>query len=152
MEHAKIWQDLIRLALIISLLILAVMAVVVGMVFVFFGLYVALTETLKPWEAGIIVGVGMVFFATILILIFARQGRVVSPKGNSVSEQITNHSNTQLRQIVGNTITQSNIKSSDIVLAALLGGIVLGASPRLRRQMLATLPYLIKFAGKKFWS
>ncbi|SFN08167.1 hypothetical protein [Nitrosomonas communis] len=152
MEHAKIWQDLIRLALIISLLILAMMAVVVGMVFVFFGLYVALTETLKPWEAGIIVGVGMVFFATILILIFARQGRVVSPKGNSVSEQITNHSNTQLRQIVGNTITQSNIKSSDIVLAALLGGIVLGASPRLRRQMLATLPYLIKFAGKKFWS
>ena len=54
MEHAKIWQDLIRLALIISLLILAVMAVVVGMVFVFFGLYVALTETLKPWESGFI--------------------------------------------------------------------------------------------------
>ena len=152
MEHAKIWQDLIRLALIISLLILAVMAVVVGMVFVFFGLYVALTETLKPWEAGIIVGVGMVFFATILILIFARQGRAVSSKGTPISEQFTHHFNAQLKQIAGNTIAQSNIKGSDIVLTALIGGIVLGASPRLRQRVVTTLPSLIKLAGQKFLS
>lgn len=152
MEYAKLWQDLIRLALIISLLVLAVMAVVVGMVFVFIGLYMALAETMKPWEAGIIVGIGIVFFATILVLIFARQGRAVSPKGTPITEQFTHHFNAQLKQIVGNTITQSNIKGSDIVLTALIGGIVLGASPRLRQRVLTTLPSLIKLAGQKLLS
>ncbi|TYP86660.1 MULTISPECIES: hypothetical protein [Nitrosomonas] len=154
MEYARLWQDLIRLALIISLLVLAVMAVVVGMVFVFIGLYVALAETMKPWEAGIIVGIGILFFATILVLIFARQGRAVSPKGTPISEQFTHHFNAQLKQIVGNTITQPNIniKSSDIVLTALIGGIVLGASPRLRQRVVTTLPSLIKFAGQKLLS
>ncbi|SDW82636.1 hypothetical protein [Nitrosomonas communis] len=152
MEYARLWQDLIRLALIISLLVLAVMAVVVGMVFVFIGLYVALAETMNPWEAGIIVGIGIVFFATILVLIFARQGRAVSPKGPPISEQFTHHFNAQLKQIADNTITQSNIKGSDIVLTALIGGIILGASPRLRQRVVTTLPSLIKLAGQKFLS
>ncbi len=86
-EHAKLWRGSIKLALIISLLGLAVMAVVVGIIFVLFGLYVSLAETMKPWEAGLIVGGGVVFFATILIVIIAWQGRVVSSKANPVSEQ-----------------------------------------------------------------
>jgi ElaB/YqjD/DUF883 family membrane-anchored ribosome-binding protein len=86
-EYAKLKRGSIRLALIISILGLAVMAAVIGMIFVLSGLYVSLAETMKPWEAGVVVGGGVIFFATILIVIIARQGRVISPKGNPISEQ-----------------------------------------------------------------
>ncbi len=155
-EYAKLWRGSIRLALIISLLGLAVMAVVVGMIFVLFGLYVSLAETMKPWEAGLIVGGGVVFFAIILIVIIAGQGRVISSKtspianpiANPISEQSSNDSTAHLGSIIGNIIAQSNVKSSDIVLTALIGGIILGASPRLRQQILTTLSDLIKFTSK----
>jgi NADH:ubiquinone oxidoreductase subunit 6 (subunit J) len=161
MEDARLWRGLIRLVLIISLLGLAVMAVVVGIIFMLFGLYVSLAETMKPWEAGIIVGGGVVFFATILIIIVTRQGHVVSPKGNPISEQFTgnpiseqfsNHSIAQLRPIIDNIIAQFNVKGSDIVLIALIGGIVLGASPHLRQEILTNLSDLIKSSVKKLWS
>lgn len=147
-EHARLWRGSIRLALIMSLLGFAVMAVVVGMIFVLSGFYLALAETMKPWEAGVIVGGGVVSLATIMIMIIAVQGRSVPPQNNTLSEQSDNNSSAQLGSMIGDIVAKSNVKSSDIVLTALIGGIVLGASPRLRQQILATLSDLIKSTDK----
>ena len=86
-EYAKLRRGTLRLALIISLLGLAVIIVMIGMIFILFGLYVSLAETMKPWEAAVIVGGGVVFVASILILIIVRQGRVAPNIGSPVSEQ-----------------------------------------------------------------
>ncbi|WP_430230964.1 phage holin family protein [Nitrosomonas communis] len=86
-EYAKLRRGTLRLALIISLLGLAVIVVMIGMIFILFGLYVSLAETMKPWEAAVIVGGGVVFVASILILIIVRQGRVAPNIGSPVSEQ-----------------------------------------------------------------
>ncbi|TYP86659.1 MULTISPECIES: phage holin family protein [Nitrosomonas] len=86
-EYAKLRRSTLRLALIISLLGLAVIVVMIGMIFILFGLYVSLAETMKPWEAAVIVGGGVVFVASILILIIVRQGRVAPNIGSPVSEQ-----------------------------------------------------------------
>ncbi|SFI36251.1 phage holin family protein [Nitrosomonas sp. Nm34] len=88
-EYAKLRRGTLRLALIISLLGLAVIIVMIGMIFILFGLYVSLAETMKPWEAAVIVGGGVVFVASILILIIVRQGRVAPNIGSPVSEQST---------------------------------------------------------------
>ncbi|SFN08146.1 hypothetical protein SAMN05421863_10985 [Nitrosomonas communis] len=85
-KYAKLRKGSIRLALMISLLGLAVMVVMISIIFLLFGLYVSLAETMKPWEAAVSVGGGVVFFATILILIIARQGRLISPS-SPISEQ-----------------------------------------------------------------
>lgn len=86
-EYAKLRRGTLRLALIISLLGLAVIIVMIGMIFILFGLYVSLAETMKPWEAAVIVGGGVVFVASILILIIVRQGRIAPNIGSPVSEQ-----------------------------------------------------------------
>ncbi|SDW82604.1 phage holin family protein [Nitrosomonas communis] len=86
-EYAKLRRGTLRLALIISLLGLAVIVVMIGMIFILFGLYVSLAETMKPWEAAVIVGGGVIFVASILILIIVRQGRVAPNIGSPVSEQ-----------------------------------------------------------------
>ena len=86
-EYAKLRRGTLRLALIISLLGLAVIVVMIGMIFILFGLYVSLAETMKPWEAAVTVGGGVVFVASILILIIIRQGRVAPNIGSPVSEQ-----------------------------------------------------------------
>lgn len=86
-EYSKLRRSTLRLALIISLLGLAVIVIIIGMIFILFGLYVSLAETMKPWEAAVIVGGGVVFVASILILIIVRQGRVAPNIGSPVSEQ-----------------------------------------------------------------
>lgn len=85
-EYSKLRRSTLRLALIISLLGLAVIVIIIGMIFILFGLYVSLAETMKPWEAAVIVGGGVVFVASILILIIVRQGRVAPNIGSPVSE------------------------------------------------------------------
>ena len=72
-EHAKLWRSSIKLAIVMSLLGLAVMAVVVGMVFVLYGLYLSLVETFPPWQAGVIVGGVVVFFAAIFLMVIVQQ-------------------------------------------------------------------------------
>ena len=147
-EQARLWRGSVRLAMIMSLLGLAVMAGIVGMIFVLCGLYLSLAETMKPWEAGLIVGGGVMFFAAILIMVIAGQGRAAPLEGNAIPEQSANDHTAELGSKIGDIVAQSNVKSSDIVLTALIGGIVLGASPRLRQQILATLSDLIKSTDK----
>ena len=148
-EHAKLWQSSVRLAIVMALLGLAVMAVVVGMVFVLYGLYLSLAESLPPWQAGVIVGGVVVLFAAILLLVIAQQSRPAPIKSSNSPEQTTSDDSTaQLGSVIGDIVAKSNVKSSDIVLTALIAGIVLGASPSLRQRILTTLSDLTKPTDK----
>lgn len=148
-EHAKLWRSSVRLAIVMALLGLAVMAVVVGMVFVLYGLYLSLAESLPPWQAGVIVGGVVVLFAAILLLVIAQQSRPAPIKSSNPPEQTTSDDSTaQLGSVIGDIVAKSNVKSSDIVLTALIAGIVLGASPSLRQRILTTLSDLTKTTDK----
>lgn len=148
-EHAKLWRSSVRLAIVMALLGLAVMAVVVGMVFVLYGLYLSLAESLPPWQAGVIVGGVVVLFAAILLLVIAQQSRPAPIKSSNPPEQTTSDDSTaQLGSVIGDIVAKSNVKSSDIVLTALIAGIVLGASPGLRQRILTTLSDLTKTTDK----
>ena len=132
-----------------ALLGLAVMAVIVGMVFVLYGLYLSLAESLPPWQAGVIVGGVVVLFAAILLLVIAQQSRPAPIKSSNPPEQTTSDDSTaQLGSVIGDIVAKSNVKSSDIVLTALIAGIVLGASPSLRQRILTTLSDLTKTTDK----
>lgn len=139
-EQARLWRGAARLTLVMSLLGLAATAVVGGLIFASLGLYLSLAETMPPWQAGAIVGGGVVLLAAILLmvaaLVIARQGRAV-PRGGSVFERASDGPAAQLGSAIGDIIAKSNIKISDIVLTALITGMVLGASPRLRQRILA---------------
>ena len=93
-EHAKLWRSSVRLAIVMALLGLAVMAVVVGMVFVLYGLYLSLAESLPPWQAGVIVGGVVVLFAAILLLVIAQQSRPAPIKSSNPPEQTTSDDST----------------------------------------------------------
>ena len=148
-EHAKLWRSSVRLAIVMALLGLAVMAVVVGMVFVLYGLYLSLAESLPPWQAGVIVGGVVVLFAAILLLVIAQQSRPAPIKSSNPPEQTTSDDSTaQLGSVIGDIVAKSNVKSSDIVLTALIAGIVLGASPSLRQRILTTLSDMTKSTDK----
>ena len=132
-----------------SLLALAVMAAVVGMVFVLFGLYWSLAETMPPWQAGVIVGGGVVFLAAILIMVISGQGSIAPLEVKTTTpEQSANDPTAQLGSVIGDIVAKSNVKSSDFVLTALIAGIVLGASPSLRQRILTTLSDLTKPTDK----
>ncbi len=147
-EHTKLWRSSVKLAIVMSLLGLVVMAVVVGMVFVLYGLYLSLVETFPPWQAGVIVGGIVVFFATILLMVIAQQSRAVTIKSSNPPEQAADDPSAQLGAVIGDIVAKSNVKSSDFVLTALIAGIVLGASPSLRQRILTTLSDMAKSTDK----
>ncbi|MDP1548637.1 MAG: phage holin family protein [Nitrosomonas sp.] len=147
-EQAKLWRSSVKLAIMMSLLGLAVMAVVVGMVFMLYGLFLSLTETFPPWQAGVIVGGVVVFFAAILLMVIAQQSRAVPLKSNNLPEQTADDPTAQLGTVIGDIVAKSNVKSSDFVLTALIAGIVLGASPSLRQRILTTLSDMTKSNDK----
>ncbi len=148
-QTTKLWKGSVSLAVMLSLLGLASMAIIVGMIFVLTGLYLSLAETIPPWQAGMIVGGGVAFIAGVLLMVIARQGEDPPIKGiDNTSDQASDDPAGQLGSVLGNIVGKSNIKPSDIVLTVLISGIVLGASPSLRQQILTTLSEMAKSNDK----
>jgi hypothetical protein len=128
-----------------SLVGLAVAAALSGLIFVFLGAYLSLAEVMQPWQAGAIVGSAVMLIAIILLVIAVLvigwqrrtttgsvplRGAAASPEGGPSSR---NDGAGLLGMSVGDMLAKSNIKTTDIVLSALVAGMVLGASPRLRQ-------------------
>lgn len=147
-EQAKLWKGSVKLAIMMSLLGLAIMTIVVGMIFVLIGLYLSLAEKMPSWEAGMIVGGGVVLLAVIWLIVIAQQGKDPPFKANNASEQASDDPTAQLGSMIGDIVAKSNVKSSDIVLATLIAGLVLGASPSLRRRILTTITDMAKSNDK----
>lgn len=147
-ETAKLWKGSIRLATIMAFLGLCVMAMVVGMIFVLIGLYLSLAEIMPYWQAGAIVGGAVFLFAALFLIIISQQGRSAPLKNDRLPAQISDDSTAQLGSEIGSIVAKSNVKTSDIVLAVLISGIVLGASPSLRQQILTVLSEVAKSKPK----
>ncbi|MGX2039425.1 hypothetical protein ACWJKU_04725 [Methylocaldum sp. MU1018] len=144
-EKAKLWQALSRSAVLFSLAIFATLAAFGGLVFVLLGFYLSLEAALESWAAGLIVGGAMILIAFVALWIIARlmarRGRAATlPPSSAALETAAappvygNVSDT-VRATVTEMLGAAPIKTSDIVVAALITGLVLGASPRLRQRL-----------------
>ena len=139
-ERAGFRRSLAWLVLGLSCWLLTLGAALAGLGFVLFAWYRALAETLAPWHAGLIVGCGVLLVTIIVLLCIALaigQGGERVPPGNRGSGSQREASASadaagKLGSAVGDMIAKSPIKTSDIVLTALIAGMVLGASPGLR--------------------
>jgi ABC-type nickel/cobalt efflux system permease component RcnA len=148
-EKAKLWQALSRSAVLLSLAIFATLAAFGGLVFALLGFYLSLETVLEPWAAGMIVGGAMILIALIALWVIARliakQGRTgaLRPSSSSAFAAAAQPSGDNLpdtlragaREMLG----AANIRTSDIMIGALVVGLVLGASPRLRQSLFRSI-------------
>jgi uncharacterized membrane protein YjjB (DUF3815 family) len=147
-EKAKLWHSLGRSAVLLALAIFATLAAFGGLVFALLGIYLSLETVMAPWLAGVIVGCTMILIAVIALWIimrlFTKQGRPETLPSASTSTLAAAHQPSgtvpeALRATVGDVLGASNIKASDIVIAALIAGLVLGASGRLRERLFRSI-------------
>lgn len=144
-EKAKLWQALSRSAVLLALAIFAALAAFGGLVFALLGIYLSLEAVVEPWTAGIIVGCAMIVIAFVALWVIARlitkQGRTpelpprssatlaaASPPPGAIPES--------LRATVSDVLGAAHIRTSDIVIGALVAGLVLGASTNLRQRLI----------------
>ncbi|BBA37183.1 putative uncharacterized protein [Methylocaldum marinum] len=147
-EKAKLWQALSRSAVLFALAIFSALAAFGGLVFALLGIYLSLEAVVEPWTAGIIVGCAMIVIAFVALWVIARlitkQGRTpelpprssatlaaASPPPGAIPES--------LRATVSDVLGAAHIRTSDIVIGALVAGLVLGASTNLRQRLVRSI-------------
>lgn len=123
---------------------------VAGLGFIVVGAYLSLRAEYSPWEAGLIVGGTLLLLALIgaLIswLIFARQSfvrplpplQVSVPPPAAVAPAMVDPAVTNLVQLgerLGSSLRGSRIRTVDVMIGALVAGIILGGSPELRQRV-----------------
>jgi len=147
-EKAKLWQALSRSAVLFSLAIFATLAAFGGLIFALLGVYLSLETALAPWAAGMIVGGATILIAFVALWIIARllarQGRMgmaPSSAAFAAAPQPSSIGNAPdaLRSTVSEMLGAANVRTSDIVIGALVAGLVLGASPRLRQRIFRSI-------------
>jgi hypothetical protein len=152
-EKARLWHGLSRSILGAVLAILAALAALEGLAITMVGGYASLKQTMPPWEAGLIVGGAIILVAVILLAVIASvirrqgQGPELPPATHRIhraprypESAATGDASSLLKTAAAEMIGKANIKVRDIALAALVAGLVLGASPGLRRQVFGRKP------------
>lgn len=141
-EKARLRQGLSRSLSGTAVALLAVLAGLQGLALVLVGSYVSLSRTLSPWAAGLWVG-GLVLLVAALTLAWAvhslrgpdrdteariaRQALETPPSAASTPGLL----GIAAAELLGKT----HLKARDIALVALVAGLALGISPRLRSQV-----------------
>lgn len=143
-EKAKLWQTLSRSAVLLALAIFAALAAFSGLVFALLGIYLSLEAVLEPWTAGIIVGCAMIVIAFIAVWVIARlitkQGRTPElPSRSGAAPPSPGTLPESLRATVSDVLGAAHIRTSDIVIGALVAGLVLGASTNLRQRLVRSI-------------
>ncbi|MGD2129293.1 MAG: hypothetical protein PVJ33_17275 [Lysobacterales bacterium] len=103
-----------------------------GMGFLVAGLYMVLDNYLAAWAAAVVTGVVMLVLLLVVLLIamfVARSGKRGSAAGR------TTEKHDEIAALVLELFEKSDIDARDVSLAALVAGIILGASPELRRRL-----------------
>jgi len=132
------------------LAIFATLAAFGGLVFLLLGAYLSLAKVLQPWQAGAIVGGAMILIAFIALWIIAgaitKQGRMAAPPpspsgtfATAGAPQPPGSVPDTLRAAIGEMLGATGVKTSDIAIGALVAGLVLGASPRLRQRLFRSI-------------
>ena len=139
-NNVRIW--LRRSVLEATLLMACALAALVGVVIITIGGYASLSEFYTPWIAGLIVGS--------VILILSIIGALTVWYATRPPEMIQQHyhSNepppqetqidavTHIGEHIGASLNNGRIKTTDVIIAALVAGTVLGATPALRQRIL----------------
>lgn len=112
-----------------------------GVAFVAWAAYTALRQALMPWWAGLITGGSLLAVAVIGIwALFRTQGggREEHPPAEPAAAQNTPPVDAarRLGQGLGASLRQREVRTTDVVIAALVAGTVLGANPALRERLI----------------
>ena len=111
-----------------------------GLGFIGAGSYASLSETLEPWKAGLIVGIVALLLSLIgalLVWIFLlRKESTQASAPKPASDEFDVDTIAHLGETIGASLFKNGIRTTDIMLAALVAGTVLGASPALRERLL----------------
>jgi hypothetical protein len=107
--------------------------------FVSVGVYDSLREILPAWQAGLIVGGGLVAIALLVTLIvvlvilkWSKKAGRAEKKPPPVQEQLDDIAH--LGETIGASLGKG-VRTTDVMIAALVAGTVLGASPALRDRL-----------------
>jgi ABC-type nickel/cobalt efflux system permease component RcnA len=142
-EKARLGQGLRRSLLATALALFAALALLEGLAMVLVGLYVSLSRTMNPWAAGLLVGGTLILLSLVLLVVALRlpAARKRLPEASPLTARRPAEparpvdAPTLLKAAATELIDRSEIKARNIALGALLAGLVLGASPGLRRQL-----------------
>ncbi|MGZ8215726.1 hypothetical protein [Methylomagnum sp.] len=142
-EKARLRRGASRSALGVAVALFAMLAALEGLMILLVGGYTSLAESREPWVAGMIVGGIMILAAAIVLAVVAqslRPGRVPEPPPVApprfAQERGGAGSPSLLKAAAAEVIDRADIKVRDIALIALVAGLALGISPRLRSQLL----------------
>lgn len=130
----KAHNTVITVVLFLMTSVLFVFAVGFGL----FAIYSFLTEAWAPWQAGLLIAGILAALVAWLFLLIYKKPPLRPPKDTGVKLSSTSPENNEtesalkLGEAVGQTVKRSKTEPTDLALAALLVGIVLGASPSLR--------------------
>lgn len=103
-----------------------------GVGFLVAGLYMVLGNYLAAWAAAVVTGVVMLvlLLAVLLIAMFVTRS---GSRGSAAGKPTGQHD--EIAALVLELFEKSDIDARDVSLAALVAGIVLGASPELRSRL-----------------
>lgn len=150
---ARIWLRRSAMwAVVVAFLLLAILA---GLAFIAVGGFMSLLDAYSPWEAGLIVGGALLLLALIGALvawIVLQRHPAVRPPLQTPLSAAENAAATsmppsaadigpevatllQLGEQIGSTIRGINVRRMDLVVGALVAGVVFGGSSALRRRL-----------------
>jgi hypothetical protein len=140
-EAARWRRGAARSAIGLALALLAVLAALEGLNILLIGLYASLLRTQPAWEAGLLVGGVVIVLAALALAVIARRLRSpraippLPPPGARPESARLDSAPAVLGATAAELIGRTNLRARDIALAALVAGLVLGASPDLRRRL-----------------
>jgi hypothetical protein len=120
---------------------LCVLAAFGGLVFIAVGSYLSLSEVMAPWQAGLIVGGGVLMLSLIgalsaRLMVRRRKPAPPSNKNPSAADAARIDSIARLGETIGASMSRHGIRMADVMIGALVAGTLLGASPALRERLL----------------
>lgn len=110
-----------------------------SLAFIAVGTYVSLREYFTPWLSGLIIG-GAILALSIVgsLVLWLFMGREAdlerNPTGQSETEQARLDNAAYLGEIIGRQLSRRGIRTTDVMIAALVAGAVLGVGPVLRSR------------------
>lgn len=145
-EKARLWRGAARSTVTLSFILLLFAAAFAGLVFIVLGGYLSLASVMEPWQAGGIVGGGMLLLVAIVLSIvvwlIGRHGR--KPVRPPFSDSLDASSSGTMRRAsahsfvgaaVDEMLGRGSLKLRDVIIGAVVAGLVLGASPNLRQRI-----------------
>lgn len=143
-EKARLRRGLSRSLLDTAVGLFAALAALEGLALVLAGAYISLSRHAPPWVAGLVVG-GLAMLAAGLALAWvardARGGGQPPAPALAASEPAPELGAPSLLGAAAAELAgKVNIKARDVALAALVAGVALGFSPKLREQVFGQGP------------